>query len=55
MRMYRVWIVDKFTKWPLAYRDVKAWTKAGAKYKIFKHVCEGDTSYILVAKLVDKL
>ena len=55
MRMYRVWIADKFTKWPLAYHDVKAWTKRGAKRKIFKRVCEGDTSYILVAKLVNKL
>lgn len=55
MRMYRVWIADKFTKWPLAYYDVKAWTKKGAKRKIFKNVCERDTSYILVAKLVNKL
>lgn len=52
MRMYRVYIADKFTKWPLAYHDVKAWTKTGAKRKIFKHVCEGDTSYILVASKV---
>lgn len=53
--MYRVWIADKFTKRPLAYHDVKAWTKAGAKRKIFKYVCESDTSYILMAKPVNKL
>ena len=50
--MYRVYIADKFTRMPLAYHDVKAWTKCGAKRKIFKYVCEYDTSYILVAKPV---
>lgn len=54
MRMYRVWIADKFTKWPLAYHDVKAWTKRGAKRKIFKLVCEKDTSYTLTAVAVTK-
>lgn len=52
--MYRVYIADKFTRMPLAYHDVKAWTKRGAKHKIFKYVCEGDTSYILVAKLISE-
>lgn len=52
MRMYRVYIVDKLTRWPLAYHEVHAWTKAGAKRKIFKWVCEGDTSYTLVAKKI---
>ena len=54
MRMYRVYIADKFTRMPLAYHDVKAWTKRGAKHKIFKYVCEGDTSYILVAKSINE-
>lgn len=52
MRMYRVYIADKFTKWPLAHYDVKAWTKWGAKRKVFKHVCEKDTSYILTASRI---
>jgi hypothetical protein len=55
MRMYRVYIADKFTKWPLASHDVHAWTKWGAKRKIFKYVCEGDISYILVAKPVREI
>lgn len=55
MRLYRVYIADKFTKWPLVYHEVHAWTKRGAKRKIFKWVYEGDTSYILIAKPVSKL
>lgn len=54
MRLYRVWIADKFTKWPLVYHDVKACTKWGAKRKIFKWVCEKDTSYILTAVKVNE-
>jgi hypothetical protein len=54
MRMYRVYIVDKFTKMLLAYHEVHAWTRWGAKRKIFKWVCEGDTSSILVAEPVNK-
>ena len=54
MRMYRVWIADKFTEWPLVYHEVHAWTKRGAKRKIFKWVCEKDTSYTLTAVAVTK-
>lgn len=55
MRMYRVYIIDKFNEWPLTSHDVRAWTKWGAKCKIFKQVCEGDTRYILVAKPINKI
>lgn len=55
MRLYRVYIADKFTKMPLAYHEVHAWTKRGAKRKIFKWICEKDTSYILTATSVSKL
>jgi hypothetical protein len=54
MRLYRVYIADKFTKWPLAYHDVKAWTRWGAKRKIFKWIREKDTSYLLIAGLAPK-
>lgn len=53
MRLYRVHVADKFTKWPLAYYDVHAWTKWGAKRKIFK-ICEKDTSYLLTVGLAPK-
>ena len=33
MRMYRVYIADKFTRFPLAYYDVRAITKRRAKTK----------------------
>jgi hypothetical protein len=49
MKMYRVYIVDKFSRLPLAYHDVLAITKWGAKAKIFKYVCEKDRSYLLFA------
>lgn len=47
--VYRVYIADRLTKMPLAYYDVLAWTKAGAKLKIFKEVCSKDDSYLLTA------
>lgn len=54
MRTYRVYIVDKFTKMPLGSCDIKAWTKSGAKRKVFNQVCEKDTSYILTVGLAPK-
>ncbi len=55
MRNYKVWIVDKFTKMPLSYHIVRAWTKWGAKRWIRKTVLKGDTSYNLVAKPLNKI
>ena len=54
MKLYRVWIVDKLTRIPVARCDVKAWTKFGAKRRIFKELCEKDTSYCLVAGIAPK-
>ena len=47
--MYRVFIIDEFSKFPLAYHDVSAITKWGAKAKTFKWVCKKDKSYLLIA------
>lgn len=53
MRLYRVCVWDKYTQWPLEdYYDVKAWTKRGAKRKVFKHIYKGDTSYLLEASRI---
>jgi hypothetical protein len=49
MRLYRVYIIDTLTMWPLAYHEVHAWTKWGAKRKIFKWVYEKDKNYFLIA------
>jgi hypothetical protein len=46
--MYRVYIADKFTRFPLAYYDVRAITKRRAKTKIFKQVLKKDKSYLLI-------
>lgn len=54
MRLYRVWIADKLTRMPLAYYDIRAWTKLGAKHKIFTTVCQKDTGYLLTAGLAPK-
>ena len=47
--IYRVYVADKFTKIPLAYYDVRAWTKGSAKRKIFKEVCSKDDGYLVTA------
>ena len=52
MRLYRVYVADKLTKFPLAYYDIKAWSKRGAERKIFKQVCEKAISYLVTAKLI---
>lgn len=49
MRMYRVYITDKFSKLPFAYYDVRAINKRQAKSKIFKTVLKKDKSYLLIA------
>ena len=49
MRVYRVYVADRFTKIPLAYYDVRAWSKGSAKRKIFKVVCSKDKGYLLTA------
>jgi hypothetical protein len=54
MILYRVWIADKLTRMPLAYHDVFAWTKWGAKRKVFKSVCLKDASYLLTVGLAPK-
>lgn len=54
MRLYRVWVADKFTRIPLAYYDVHALTKCGAKRKVFKSVCQKDTGYLLTVGLAPK-
>jgi hypothetical protein len=54
MRLYRVYISDRFTKIPLSYVDIKALTKHGAKRKVFNTVCKKDTSYILIVGLAPK-
>lgn len=54
MVLYRVYIADKFTRMPLAYQDVYAWTQWGAKRKVFKSVCQKDTGYLLAAGLAPK-
>ena len=52
MRTYKVWIADKLTKWPLAKFEIKALSKAHAKYKVFRDICEKDRSYLItVSKL----
>jgi hypothetical protein len=54
MILYRVYIADKLTRMPLTYHDVYAWTKRGAKRKVFKSVCQKDTSYLLTVGLAPK-
>lgn len=54
MRLYRVYISDRFTKMPLGYIDMKALTKHGAKRRVFNTVCQKDTSYILTVGLAPK-
>ena len=49
MQVYRVYVADKLTKMPLAYYDVRAWSKGSAKRKIFKVACSKDKSYLLTA------
>ena len=49
MRVYRVCVADRFSKMPLGYFDVRAWTKRGATRKIFKKVCSEDDSYLVIA------
>lgn len=49
MRIYRVYVADMFSKIPLGYFDVRAWTKGSAKRKIFKKVCSEDDSYLVTA------
>lgn len=51
-KMYRVYVIDRFSKWPLTYHEVYSWTKCGAKRKVFRYVCEKDNRYILVASMV---
>lgn len=50
--MYRVYITDKFTRFPLAYYDVRAITKRRAKTKIFKQVLKKDKSYLLIVSKI---
>ena len=54
MRLYRVWVADKFTRMPLAYYDVPAWTKYCAKRKVFNDICQKDTGYLLTVGLAPK-
>ena len=49
MKMYRVYVIDKFSKLPLACYDVHAINKRQAKSKIFKRVLKKDESYLLIA------
>ena len=48
-KMYRVYVIDTRFEWPLTYHEIYAWTKWGAKRKVFIYVCGKDKSYRLVA------
>lgn len=49
MRMYKVTIADKLTKWPLATYKIKALNKQHAKRKVFVQICKRDKSYLITA------
>ena len=48
MKIYKVYVVDRFTKWPLSVYKVKAFTRWGAKRKAFKEICQKDKNYLII-------
>lgn len=49
MKRYKVYIVDKFTKFPVVSYEVEALSRRHAKSIVFRKVCHRDTSYLLTA------
>lgn len=48
MKIYKVYVADKFTKWPLFVCNIKALTRWGAKRKAFREVCQKDKTYLII-------
>lgn len=50
MRIYKVFIIDSDTKFPIATYEIKAFSKWHAKYLAFKYICQKDKSYLIAVK-----
>lgn len=49
MALFRVFVADKITKFPLAYYETRSNFKFTAKRKVIKYVLNNDKSYIVTA------